>query len=649
MRTILNKNENYSQLLEVVMSELIIVILASLAAGLLSLSVALVLLSSKKLSEKLVKYGTPFAAGVLLIIGFRDLLPEGIEEEGIQVLNATLGAVIIFFLIEKGFSSFHHHHEEDKPKDNNTQGWLFVIGDVFHNLIDGISLGGAFLLGRETGLLATFALISHDIPLEVGEFGNQLRVGFTKKQTIIRNIVSGSTTVIGAVLTFQIGGDLNIPMGYLYGGIAGFFIYIALSDIVPTIHTSEKSRYGLQTGFLLVGLIFGGTVSALAHEYIDVTHNHELHEDEHSEHSHALLEVNSSLPVPEISINVEEDKKSGYNLFLTTQNFTFNPDNASSEHVDGEGHAHLYINGKKITRLYSKAYYLGDFEKGSYTIVVELSSNDHSILSKNGNPIQASFELVVGEHGDHDDHDEEGHHDEETNLTDENLSDNISSELLPAYEALGCTTILKNLNELEIYTVAIERPFPGEIISGDYLVTGCSSAFEGTVVWQLLDIYGNSVGSGFTNGGSFSVDKFEFYLETEIFNNGKYFLEVYETDPSDGESSLKLDGTTIPIYINNEIITSTTTIDVEVEKFSLSVAEGIPEELQIIEVKLGTKAIIEINSSVNTELHIHGYDLYIDIQKDNTQELAFDFNIAGEFEIEDHNSGYEVARIRVNP
>lgn len=413
MRTILNKNENYSQLLEVVMSELIIVILASLAAGLLSLSVALVLLSSKKLSEKLVKYGTPFAAGVLLIIGFRDLLPEGIEEEGIQVLNATLGAVIIFFLIEKGFSSFHHHHEEDKPKDNNTQGWLFVIGDVFHNLIDGISLGGAFLLGRETGLLATFALISHDIPLEVGEFGNQLRVGFTKKQTIIRNIVSGSTTVIGAVLTFQIGGDLDIPMGYLYGGIAGFFIYIALSDIVPTIHTSEKSRYGLQTGFLLVGLIFGGTVSALAHEYIDVTHNHELNDEEE----------------------------------------------------------------------------------------------------------------------DHHDEEEEDHHDEETSPINENSSDNISSELLPA----------------------------------------------------------------------------------------------------------------------NETTTSTSTVDVEVEKFNLSITEGVPEELQIIEVKLGTKAIIEINSSVNTELHIHGYDLYIDVQKDNTQELAFDFNIAGEFEIEDHNSGYEVARIRVNP
>ena len=288
MRTILNIYENDSHLLKGIVSDLLVVILASTAAGLLSLSVALILLSSEKLSSKLVKYGTPFAAGVLLMIGFRDLLPEGIAEEGTQVLNATLGAVIIFFLIEKGFNSFHHHHEEDKPQDNKTQGWLFVIGDVFHNLIDGISLGGAFLLGRDTGLLATFALISHDIPLEVGEFGNQLRVGFTKKQTIFRNIVSGSTTIVGALLTYQLGGELDLPMGYLYGGIAGFFIYIALSDIVPTIHSSEKARYGLQTGFLLFGLIFGGTVSALAHEYIDVGHNHgeHGHHDDHDEEGH---------------------------------------------------------------------------------------------------------------------------------------------------------------------------------------------------------------------------------------------------------------------------------------------------------------------------------------------------------------------------
>jgi len=528
LRTILNKNENYSQLfLEVTMPELIIVFLASLAAGLLSLSVALVLLSSKKLSEKLVKYGTPFAAGVLLIIGFRDLLPEGIAEEGIQVLNATLGAVVIFFLIEKGFSSFHHHHDEDKSTNNNTQGWLFVIGDVFHNLIDGISLGGAFLLGRETGLLATFALISHDIPLEVGEFGNQLRVGFTKKQTIIRNIVSGSTTVIGAVLTFQVGGDLNIPMGYLYGGIAGFFIYIALSDIVPTIHTSEKSRYGLQTSFLLIGLIFGGTLSALAHEYIDVTQNHELHEEDY--------------------------------------------------------------------------------------------------------------------HHDEDD----DHNEKETNLTDENLNDNISSELLPAYEAHGCTTILNNLNELEVYTVAIEKPFPGEVLNGNYEVIGCSSAFEATVVWELLDQYGNIVDTYFTNGGSFEIDKFSFELNTTEYVDGKYFLRVMETDPSDGESSLMLDQTLLPIYINNNI--EEPKVDVAVEYFKINVQETVPELLQVIEVELDTKAVIQIESLVNTELHFHGYDIYLNVKSDEVTEIAFDFNIAGEFEVEDHEGGYEIARIIVKP
>ena len=294
------------------MSDILVVLLASSFAGLLSLSVALILLGSEKLSSKLVKYGTPFAAGVLLIIAFRDLLPEAIVEDGADVLNSALGAILIFFLIEKGFKSFHHHHEEDQlEKTDTTQGWLFVIGDLFHNLIDGISLGGAFLIGRDTGLVATVALVAHDIPLEVGEFGNQLRVGFTKRQTIIRNILSGSTTIIGAVLTYQIGGDLDIPMGYLYGGIAGFFIYIALSDIVPTIHSSEKTRYGLQTGFLLFGLIFGGTVSALAHDYIDVGHNHD--EEDHNEEGHNDEEDHDEEDHDEEDHDEEDHNEEGHN------------------------------------------------------------------------------------------------------------------------------------------------------------------------------------------------------------------------------------------------------------------------------------------------------------------------------------------------
>jgi len=267
--------------------DLILVIIAATACGLLSLSVALLLLINKSLANILIKYGTPFAAGVLLVAALRDLIPEGIIIGGTSILNATLIAIVVFFLIEKGFTSFHHHHEEDLvEKKNPSQGWLFIIGDVFHNFVDGIALGAAFLVSPATGIVATVALIAHDVPLEVGEFGVQLRSGFSVRQTIVRNIVSSFTLLFGAILAFTIGESSGLQLGYVYGVIAGFFIYIALSDIVPTIHSSEKTRYGLQTLFLIVGLVFGATVSSVAHQYIDVGHDHgqEEHKNDHDNH-----------------------------------------------------------------------------------------------------------------------------------------------------------------------------------------------------------------------------------------------------------------------------------------------------------------------------------------------------------------------------
>ena len=113
----------------------------------------------------------------------------------------------------------------------------------------------------------------------------QLRSGFSVKQTILRNIVSSFTLLIGAILSFTIGESSGLQLGHIYGGIAGFFIYIALSDIIPTIHQTEKVRYGLQTAFLIFGLVFGGTVATVAHDYIDVGHNHDHgHHDDHKGH-----------------------------------------------------------------------------------------------------------------------------------------------------------------------------------------------------------------------------------------------------------------------------------------------------------------------------------------------------------------------------
>ena len=83
--------------------------------------------------------------------------------------------------------------------------------------------------------------------------------------------------------------------------------------------------------------------------------------------------------------------------------------------------------------------------------------------------------------------------------------------------------------------------------------------------------------------------------------------------------------------------------------FMINVKNGIPEKLEVIEATLGTKGLITIISEVSTELHFHGYDLYLDIVPGDSNEIIIDFMIAGEFEVEDHNSGYEVARLKVSP
>ena len=420
------------------MSTLSLVILASSFAGLVTIGVIFSLTKNPKIGSLMTTYGTPFGAGILLTAAFFDLLPHGIEEEGSIVLNATLSAIIVFFFLEKIFKNFHHHHEEDIAESNNIgQGWLFLFGEIFHNLIDGLALGAAFLISTQTGYLATLALISHDLPMKLSEFSLQLQSGFSRAQTLRRSIISALVTVLSAVFAFQFASSLDLNMGYLYGSIAGFFIYIALSDIVPTIHSSEEKTVGLQTIFLIVGLLLGYTIATYLHSFIETEESH-MHYEE-------------------------------------------------SELHDDDNH-----------------------------------------------------------HDDDDHHDDDNHHDEDVD------SKSTSTTVLSNTDSKqGCSTLIDQYKELSVYLVAIEKPFPGEVMSGTFLVTGCSSAFEGTVVWELLDSFGNIVDTYFTNGGSIEMDVFEFEIDTKKYENGKYFLRVMETDPSDGESSLKLDETLLPVYISN--------------------------------------------------------------------------------------------------
>lgn len=114
--------------------------------------------------------------------------------------------------------------------------------------------------------------------------------------------------------------------------------------------------------------------------------NHEeIHGESHMDHMHDQVDVSDVENIPAVSLNVSEDSKSGWNLNIQTENFEFDPKNANAEHVNGFGHAHLYINGEKITRLYGEWYYIDQalLKDGENEIMVTLNTNDHKDLIAN--------------------------------------------------------------------------------------------------------------------------------------------------------------------------------------------------------------------------------------------------------------------------
>ena len=262
----------------------------------------LLLISRKRSAELLAKFATPFAAGALLAAAFLELLPEAIEitAEG-AATRWVLAGILVFFLLEHFLHWFHHHHEHE-DKSIQVTAPLIVIGDSVHNLLDGIAIGAAFLINVPTGIVAALAVATHEIPQEVGDFGLLLKSGLSQKKVLLINIVSALMSTVGATLTFWLGTNATLPLGELLAITAGLFIYIAASDLIPTIHETSKGKPTYVAALLLIaGVIVVGGATELAHEYIDASHsdeagvcvvgtespcNGEKYDDQHLPHDH---------------------------------------------------------------------------------------------------------------------------------------------------------------------------------------------------------------------------------------------------------------------------------------------------------------------------------------------------------------------------
>lgn len=250
------------------MSTLEYIILFTFLGSIVSLIGGVLLLLKEKFALKISHFLSAFAAGALLGTAFFDLLPEAFEEPGeINIFLWTLVGILAFFLIER---FIHHHHEDSKEKKNIVP--LIVLGDSIHNFVDGVAIAATFLISIPLGVVTSLAVAAHEIPQEIADFGLMLHQGVKRSKILWINLLSASVALLGAMLTFLFQSSIEGMLPVFLAITAGFFIYIAASDLIPEIHSTEdKKKAFWETIALFAGvLVIYFTISTL--ESLNLVH-----------------------------------------------------------------------------------------------------------------------------------------------------------------------------------------------------------------------------------------------------------------------------------------------------------------------------------------------------------------------------------------
>lgn len=178
-----------------------------------------------------------FAVGGLFGDAFIHLIPEAFELFGDKLTVSLLivAGILLFFVLEK-FVRWRHCHVPTSENHPHPVVFMNLIGDGVHNLIDGMIIAASFMVSFPIGLATTLAVILHEIPQEIGDFGILVHGGVKVRQALLLNFASALLAVIGAVLSLTIGPFVKDYAAYLMPLTAGGFIYMAGSDLIPTLH-----------------------------------------------------------------------------------------------------------------------------------------------------------------------------------------------------------------------------------------------------------------------------------------------------------------------------------------------------------------------------------------------------------------------------
>ncbi|MDP2709408.1 MAG: ZIP family metal transporter [bacterium] len=228
---------------------------AVMVVSLLSLIGAFALMIKRDNLNKIIMFLISLSAGTLLGDSFLHLIPEAAaKNQGLGIWLWLLLGMLTFFILEK-IIHWRHCHLPTSAVHPHPVGIMNLVGDGLHNFIDGAVIAGSFLIDFRLGLTTTIAVISHEIPQELGDFAVLLYSGYSKLKALLYNFLTAAFAIAGAILALIIGGRIENFTDFIIPFTAGGFIYIAASDLFPELKKDNEKL--LQAFFQLIVITAG--------------------------------------------------------------------------------------------------------------------------------------------------------------------------------------------------------------------------------------------------------------------------------------------------------------------------------------------------------------------------------------------------------
>jgi len=223
----------------------------SLLGGLGGLLVASgVLLIRDPFRAKLIPWLVSYAVGALLGISMLGLLPESLESlPAARVFATLLGGILLFFILEK-LVLWRHCHTHDCEVHESTVASV-MIGDAFHNFVDGAVIAAAVLISVPLGVSTAVAVAAHEIPQEIGDFAILLHVGYSRQKALLLNVLSALASAAGAIAAFLAFDIVPRTLPYFLVLAASSFLYVAMADLIPGLHRGRTDASSLRQIILI--------------------------------------------------------------------------------------------------------------------------------------------------------------------------------------------------------------------------------------------------------------------------------------------------------------------------------------------------------------------------------------------------------------